>query len=155
METLEELSGYKAQDFSLWLIRRLRLAREGNSEERHKAFDFRSMGIFDGESHFDDLTRFFKEKLPPSAQQAFRESIHYLISTSKVEDFSSQIMSDLILIAWLVKSNKALDILIPAVIESEWGKQYRSLIYDVVSILSAVKGQEKNVKILKKNFGFR
>jgi len=74
MQTLEELNAYDAESFEVWLDRNFQALYGADTDRRHRAFDFRHLGIPSGESHVERLQELYAQ-LSVSAQRSFREAV--------------------------------------------------------------------------------
>jgi hypothetical protein len=134
METLEELNAYDPESFEVWLDRNFQALYGADTDRRHRAFDFRHLGIPSGESHVDRLQELYA-KLSVSAQRSFREAVEALFRHAIPDSFPAAAMADLLLISGLLKAFRVLRSFGPVLGTGPWGELHKSLIYDALSVL--------------------
>ena len=137
METLEQLNTFSAEDFASWLDNRLRKLHDPDSNVRYRAWELAGVYRNECESTTDAFGILFR-KLSVPAQEAFQEGAYKLVTRVQVEDFPLESMKDLMMLSFMVKASKVLDNLERLIIDSPWGKNNRSLVYDSVAIMMSI-----------------
>jgi len=151
METLEQLNAFNSEGFESWLDNHLRKLYDPDENVRYRAWELDGVYRGDCESTIDAFGILFR-KLSVPAQEAFREGAYRLVTRVQVGDFPLESMKDLMILSFMVKASKVLDNLERLIIDSPWGKNNPSLIYDSIGIMMSLGVPTEE---LRKKHGFR